>query len=70
MSISASRHLREVIAGLIYSPLYFNLAPVQRLSLVKSLANHPCLRPRAYPNFGPKARAVATPRPYGQRVPY
>ena len=69
MSISASRHLREVIAGLIYSPLYFNLAPVQRLSLVKSLANHPCLRPRAGHGLGPQARPLAAPRAYSQRGP-
>ena len=69
MSISASKHLREVVAGLIYSPLYFSLAPVQRLSLVKSLANHPCLRRRAYPGLGPQAHTMATPRAYSPRGP-
>lgn len=66
MSLAVSERLREVVAGLIHSPLYFNLAPVQRLSLVKSLAERPCLRPRAGCHPALPAPPVPAPNPGGR----
>lgn len=41
MKRSALRYLREIVASLICSPLYFQLSPPQRLALVKALAKTP-----------------------------
>lgn len=64
MPLTLSEQLREVVAGLIYSPLYFSLAPAQRLSLVKSLASRPQLQPRLTHSPGPR---VVRPRPAAWR---
>lgn len=38
MPSAMSTRLREIVAGLVYSPLYFNLTVAQRLAMVKALA--------------------------------
>lgn len=44
MSTSALERVREVVASIIWSPLYFKLTPPQRLALVKALVDAPYVR--------------------------